>query len=55
MDHKPASIIIPNFNGALILENNLPSVVAAARAYDAEVEIIVVDDASSDRSVAMVD
>jgi len=54
MDHKAVSIIIPNFNGASILENNLPSVVAAARAYDAEVEIIVVDDASSDRSVAMV-
>jgi GT2 family glycosyltransferase len=54
MNLKPVSIIIPNFNGALILENNLPSVAAAARAYDAEVEIIVVDDASSDQSVAMV-
>lgn len=54
MELKPVSIIVPNFNGASILTDNLPSVMAAARAYGAEVEIIVVDDASSDQSVAMV-
>ncbi|MGB8335320.1 MAG: glycosyltransferase family 2 protein [Desulfobacterales bacterium] len=54
MDLKPVSIIIPNFNGASILATNLPSVVAAARAYGGDVHIIVVDDASSDQSVAVV-
>jgi GT2 family glycosyltransferase len=51
---KPVSIIIPNFNGASILATNLPTVLAAARAYGGDVDIIVVDDASSDQSVAMV-
>lgn len=54
MDLKPVSIIIPNFNGASILETNLPSVLAAGRAYGAEAETLVVDDASSDQSVAVV-
>ncbi|MFZ0612839.1 MAG: glycosyltransferase family 2 protein [Desulfobacterales bacterium] len=53
MTAEPVTIIIPNFNGLSILENNLPSVVAAGRAYAGEVEIIVVDDASTDHSVAM--
>jgi len=54
MDVKPVSIIIPNFNGASILATNLPTVLAAARVYGGDVDIIVVDDASSDQSVAMV-
>ena len=54
MDLKPVSIIIPNFNGASILATNLPTVLAAARVYGGDVDIIVVDDASSDQSVAMV-
>jgi GT2 family glycosyltransferase len=54
MDREPVSIIIPNFNGAVILANNLPSVVAAARSYGDGVEIIVVDDASADHSALMV-
>jgi GT2 family glycosyltransferase len=51
---KPVSIIIPNFNGASLLETNLPTVLSAARAYGGEADIIVVDDASSDQSVAVV-
>ncbi len=54
MDLKPVSIIIPNFNGASILATNLPTVLAAARVYGGDVDIIVVDDASSDQSVATV-
>jgi GT2 family glycosyltransferase len=54
MGLEPVSIIVPNFNGALILADNLPIVTAAARAYGAEVEIIVVDDASADHSVALI-
>jgi GT2 family glycosyltransferase len=54
MTLKPVSIIIPNFNGASILETNLPSVLAAARAYGGDVETVIVDDASSDQSIAVV-
>lgn len=41
------SIVIPNWNGARLLEKNLPSVVAAANGA----EILVADDASTDGSV----
>lgn len=41
------SIVIPNWNGAHLLEKNLPSVVAAANGA----EILVADDASTDGSV----
>ncbi len=53
MTAEPVTIIIPNFNGVSLLENNLPSVVAAGRTYAGAVEIIVVDDASTDHSVTM--
>lgn len=43
-----ASIIIPNYNGRKLLEQNLPSVIAAAKR--ARAEIIVVDDCSKDDS-----
>lgn len=42
------SIIIPNWNGRELLEKNLPSVLASAKGA----EIIIVDDASTDESVA---
>lgn len=46
------SIIIPNYNGAELLEKNLPFVFEAASAYrNGEVEVIIVDDASNDSSV----
>jgi len=44
------SIVIPNYNGKHLLEKNLPKVLEAA---GKEVEIIVVDDCSSDGSVEM--
>lgn len=45
------SIIIPNYNGAEILQQNLPHVLAAAQEYKKEkVEIIIPDDASTDNS-----
>lgn len=47
------SIIIPNFNGKKLLEKNLPKVLKACQSYSQkDGEIIVVDDASSDESVA---
>lgn len=42
------SIIIPNYNGRKLLEKNLPEVIKSAP----ESEIIIVDDASTDDSVA---
>jgi GT2 family glycosyltransferase len=53
MNQNPVSIVIPNFNGAAILEVNLPKVIKACHDYDGKCEIIVVDDASSDHSVEM--
>jgi len=47
------SIVIPNFNGAQLLERNLPKVIASANAYSMDVELIVVDDGSTDKSVSI--
>lgn len=43
------SIIIPNYNGLSLLDQNLTAVLAAMRKGD---ELIIIDDASSDQSVA---
>lgn len=49
---KPdVSIVIPNYNGARLLESNLPAVLNAAAAYHEHTPVIVVDDGSSDESV----
>ncbi len=53
MDRKSVSIVIPNYNGAAILAANLPKVIDAGRVYHGACETIVVDDASSDNSVAV--
>lgn len=50
---KALSVVIPNWNGAAILRRCLPSVVAAAEAYPGEAETVVVDDGSTDDSVAV--
>lgn len=42
------SVVIPNYNGRHLLEENLPSVLKALRSGD---EVIIVDDASPDDSV----
>lgn len=44
------SVIIPNYNGCELLKNNLPQVIKACPRS----EIIIVDDASSDTSLAFV-
>jgi len=54
LDSLAVSILIPNYNGEKILAANLGSVSRAAEAYPGEVEIIVVDDASMDGSVALI-
>ncbi|MES2580058.1 MAG: glycosyltransferase [Pseudomonadota bacterium] len=50
---KPITVIIPNYNGAHLLRKNLPTVKAAIVLYDAQSSIIVVDDGSSDDSLAV--
>lgn len=49
MNYK-VSIVIPNWNGKLLLEKNLPSVVVASKGA----EIIIVDDGSTDDSVQFI-
>ena len=49
------TIIIPNFNGAHLLLKNLPSVIEAAKTCLALVNIIVVDDGSSDESLTVLE
>jgi GT2 family glycosyltransferase len=51
MDPRPVSLIIPNWNGVDLLRAYLPSVMAAKEGYPGRAEVIVVDDASSDGSV----
>jgi len=50
----PVTLIIPNFNGETLLLENLPSVMAALKAYPGGGRIVVVDDGSKDASVAVV-
>lgn len=46
------SVIIPNYNGADLLEKNLPFVIASLNAYhDGEKEIVIADDSSFDNSI----
>lgn len=48
---KSLSIVLPNYNGKSLLEENLPSLYQALNANQLQYEIIVVDDHSSDNSV----
>jgi GT2 family glycosyltransferase len=54
MPHVSVSILIPNFNGEAIIHRTLEAVGAAARAYAGRCEVVVVDDASTDRSVEVI-
>jgi GT2 family glycosyltransferase len=49
---KTISFVIPNYNGAEILQQNLPIVLQYAQKYNAQV--IIVDDASTDDSVRII-
>lgn len=49
------SVVLPNYCGKTLLEANLPSLKAALDAYGAEYEVIIVDDASGDDSVAFLE
>lgn len=49
----PVSVVIPNYNGFNLLEECLPSVIKAVDRYGRGSEIILVDDASTDNSLAL--
>lgn len=49
--YPPVTIVIPNFNGAALLQKNIPSVLKAMHAYSGETLLIVVDDGSQDNSL----
>lgn len=51
-DKKSISVVIPNYNGTHLLKQYLPYTLAAIETEDVPYEIIVVDDASTDDSVA---
>ena len=52
-DYK-VSLVIPNYNGEELIQKNLPYVISAYKSNENKiVEIIVVDDASSDKSVSL--
>lgn len=48
------SIVIPNYNGEKLLQDNLPSIFAAISQKGAAAEIIIVDDCSSDGSCRLI-
>ena len=54
MRYRSLSIIIPNYNGARLMEKFLPSVIRAAQKYSGKWEIIIVDDCSVDESVDVI-
>lgn len=51
---KTVSVIVPNFNGRKLLEQNLPYVVRLKKTSREIIEIILVDDKSEDDSVVFV-
>lgn len=51
---KSISVVIPNYNGRHLLEQNLPSVYAALSNSRTDFEIIITDDCSTDSSIAFI-
>ncbi|GGF37981.1 glycosyltransferase family 2 protein [Echinicola rosea] len=54
-EKRSISVIIPNYNGKHLLERYLPATLEAIEQAGVSAEVIVVDDASDDDSVAFVD
>ena len=52
--NKGISVVIPNYNGAGLLAQNLPSVYTALKQAGLNYEVIVSDDASTDNSLAFI-
>lgn len=45
------TVVIPNYNGAQLLQKNIPSVLAAMQQYEGDTTLVVVDDGSTDNSL----
>jgi len=56
MEKKSVSVVIPNFNGELLLKKYLPPLYEAleSSSYISDYEVIIIDDASTDDSVAFI-
>jgi GT2 family glycosyltransferase len=52
--NRGISVVIPNYNGRQLLEQNLSFTYAALKAANIKYEVIVSDDASTDESVAFI-
>lgn len=52
---KSISVVIPNFNGRQLLEENIPPLIEALKTAGVEYEIIISDDASTDQSVKFIE
>ena len=49
------SIVIPNYNGQKLLENNLPKLIEVLDKFSKDIEIIISDDCSKDESIRVVE
>jgi GT2 family glycosyltransferase len=49
-EYSGISVVIPNYNGESLLQENLPSIIAALKQWGGNYELIVVDDCSTDAS-----
>lgn len=47
-------VVIPNYNGAKLLQDNLPTIIAALEYWGGEFDLIVVDDCSTDDSCRLI-
>ncbi len=54
MTWPPVSVVIPNYDGEAFICRTLEAVAAATRSYPGPTEVVVVDDASTDGSVARI-
>jgi GT2 family glycosyltransferase len=56
---KTVTVVIPNYNGDIILERNIPYVIKAARHFQEStnytIGIVIVDDASTDQSMSVLE
>jgi GT2 family glycosyltransferase len=52
--YASVSVVIPNYNGAAFIGRTLAAVGAAVRGYPGRSEVVVVDDASTDDSAAVI-
>ena len=54
MVRKSISVVVPNYNGQHLLQQNLPSVISALENANTSYEIILVDDCSRDNSIEFI-